>query len=184
MFTNESVSKSALAGHFGDQARAEAIDTIYTLFASRGDSWFSATDEFYLLERMHRWSGVVASTTTMERATFNPMLDDRFLTLARGLHPRHKQNSLFLSMLSCALDEELSKIPLDGRPSPEVYARPTYANRLRIAASTGRKVTGKVAQKLSAQDGLRPAPTCSPRRSPSTSARRLRPWTRSGSSMC
>lgn len=149
MFTNESVSESALAGHFGDQARAEAVDTLHSLFASRGASWFAATDEFYLLERMHRWSGVVASTTAMERATFNPMLDDRFLTLARGLHPRDKQNSLFLSMLSCALDGELSKIPLDGRPSPEIYARPTYANRLRIAASTGRKISGKVVQKLS-----------------------------------
>jgi asparagine synthase (glutamine-hydrolysing) len=156
MFTNDSMSDQALDPAFAAQAKEHALDLLFHAFAERATSWFTATDEFYLLERMHRWSGVVASTTSMDRITINPMLDDRFLTIVRGLHPREKQNSLFLSRLSCALDAELSAIPLDGRPAPRIYARPTIPNRVRRAASTGQKIAGKVRQRL-ATEGRPPA---------------------------
>jgi asparagine synthase (glutamine-hydrolysing) len=156
MFTNESMARQALDPGFATAARERAVDQLFHIFEGHGRTWFAATDEFYLLERMHRWSGVVASTTSMDRITINPMLDDRFLTIARGLHPRDKQNSLFLSRLSCALDTELSDIPLDGRPSPRIYAQPTATNRIRRASSTGQKIVGKVRQRL-AREGRPPA---------------------------
>ena len=148
MFTNESVPDEVLDPRFASRARSDTIDLLSDTFAGYGSSWFEATDEFYLMERMHRWSGVLASTTALDRITINPMLDDRFLAVARSLHPRDKQNSLFLSRLSCFLDEELSSIPLDGRPAPRVFAYPDLANRARLAASTAQKIAGKARQRL------------------------------------
>lgn len=149
MFTNEAVPAGVLDPRFVSRTRSDTLELLFETFTGHSASWFEATDEFYLMERMHRWSGVLASTTALDRITINPMLDDRFLTIARSLHPRDKQNSLFLSRLSCALDEELSSIPLDGRPAPQVFARPGLANRARLAASTANKVVGKARQRLS-----------------------------------
>lgn len=151
MFTNESADRTTLDERFAERAHEDAVEALYVAFASRGRTWPTATDEFYLLERMHRWSGVVASTTVQERITINPMLDDRFLTIARGLAPRAKNGSLFLGQLSCALDRELSSIPLEGRPAPEVYANPTIANRALLGLHTAHKVSRKVRQRIARQ---------------------------------
>ena len=148
MFANESVSGEALEPDFEQWAREAAVEDLYSIFTSYGSDWLTATDDFYLYQRMHRWAGVLASATSLERVVVNPMLDDRFLAIARDLRPADKQGSRFLSRLSCSLDEELSSIRLDGRPAPMVYAYPRATNYARLAAMTGRKVVGKIRQRV------------------------------------
>ena len=147
MFTNEAVSLDALDPAFTGWARRAAVEELAAIFAGYGPDWLTATDEFYLGQRMHRWAGVLTTATCLERTVVNPMLDDRFLDLARSLHTRDKRGSRFLSRLSCRLDAELSAIPLDGRPAPRVYAYPGLGNRAALAATTARKVGGKVRQR-------------------------------------
>jgi asparagine synthase (glutamine-hydrolysing) len=148
MFTNEAVAPEALDPEFAAWARATATQELHAVFDSYGPDWLTATDEFYLRQRMHRWAGVLASATSLDRVVVNPMLDDRFVAVARALRPSDKRGSLFLSRLSCALDDELSRIPLDGRPAPAVYAHRGVANSARLAAMTGGKIAGKVRQRI------------------------------------
>jgi asparagine synthase (glutamine-hydrolysing) len=148
LFPNEAVPADVLDPAYVDWARERTVRELTTIFRSYGPDWLTATDRFYLRQRMHRWAGVLASATCLDRLVVNPMLDDRFLDLAARLRPRDKQGSRFLARLSCRLDEELSAIPLDGRPAPAVYAYPSARNRAALAAMTGRKITGKVRQRL------------------------------------
>jgi asparagine synthase (glutamine-hydrolysing) len=147
LFTNEAVPQSALGPAFVEWARDVTLSEIEQIFRSYGTDWLTATDRFYLGERMHRWAGVLATATSMDRAVVNPMLDNRFLAIAEGLHPRDKHSSRFLSGLSVALDPELARIPMDGRPAPEIYATRSTANYARLAMMTGRKITGKIRQR-------------------------------------
>jgi asparagine synthase (glutamine-hydrolysing) len=148
MFTNEAVPDGVLQPEFARWAHEIALDELSTILTGYGPDWLGATDQFYLSQRMHRWAGVLATSTCLDRVVVNPMLDDRFLDVARGLDPKDKKSSRFLSRLSCSLDPELSAIPLDGRPAPAVYAYPSPANSARLALMTGRKISGKVRQRL------------------------------------
>ena len=75
------------------------------------------------------------------------MLDDRFIAIARGLSPRDKRNSIFLSRLQVALDSELARVPLDGRPAPITYANRSLANSTRQFATTVGKIARKARQR-------------------------------------
>ena len=77
------------------------------------------------------------------------MLDDRFIAIARSLPPRDKRNSTFLSRLQIALDDELARIPLDGRPAPVAYANRGLGNSARQLASTVGKAARKAHQRAS-----------------------------------
>ena len=148
MFTNEAVPTNDLDPAFARYARQHTVDALNALLIGYGPDWSTAVDEFYLGQRMHRWAGVLASADCLDRTVVNPMLDGRFLNIARRLRPAHKRNSLFLSKLSCSLDEEISRIPMDSRPSPSVYAHPTTRNRALLSVLTARRMAGKVHQRL------------------------------------
>ena len=99
----------------------------------------AATDELYLDQRMQRWAGVTDTAVCFDRVASNPMLDDRFIAIARSLPPGDKRNSIFLSRLQLALDDELAHIPLDGRPAPVAYATRSIGNSTRQITCTMRK---------------------------------------------
>jgi asparagine synthase (glutamine-hydrolysing) len=147
MFANESVATDALDPDFVAWARAFATEEVFARMASTDRDWMTATDEFYLGQRMQRWAGVTETAVCLERVVVNPMLDDRFIEIARGLSPRDKRSSMFLSRLQIALDDELARVPLDGRPAPVAYANPSIANSARQAASTLRKAAKKAGQR-------------------------------------
>jgi asparagine synthase (glutamine-hydrolysing) len=107
----------------------------------------TATDEFYLYQRMQRWAGVTDTAVCFDRVATNPMLDDRFIAIARSLPPRDKRNSMFLSRLQVALDDELARIPLDGRPAPIAYAKKSVGNSTRQVLSTVHKAASKARQR-------------------------------------
>src|SRR5262249_42063682 len=148
MLPTDGVGAAGLDPDCAGWARPAAMAELYRIFAGYGPDWLTATDEFYLGQRMHRWAGVLATATCLERTVVNPMLDDRFLDLARSLRPRDKQNSRFLSRLSVALDAELSAIPMDGRPAPQVYARRGPRHSAALATMTARKIGGKLRQRV------------------------------------
>jgi asparagine synthase (glutamine-hydrolysing) len=147
MFANESVSPGALEPAFAAWAREFGVGEVFALSSATGANWMAATDEFYLDQRMQRWAGVADSAICFDRVSCNPMLDDRFIAIARGLPPRDKRNSLFLSRLQMALDHDLARVPLDGRPAPIAYANRSIGNSARQIASTMHKAAQKAQQR-------------------------------------
>jgi asparagine synthase (glutamine-hydrolysing) len=147
MFVNEAVPAAALDPAFARWAREFAIGEVFALTAATGRDWKAATDEFYLYQRMQRWAGVTDTAVCFDRIANNPMLDDRFIAIARGLPPRHKRNSIFLSRLQLALDDELARIPLDARPAPVAYARRSIGNTTRQVVCTMQQAARKAQQR-------------------------------------
>lgn len=149
MFPNESVDRSALDPEFDRWASSTAVDAIHDAFVATDASWWDATDEFYLGERMRRWAGTLASATAFDRAVVNPMLDHRFLDLARSVAPREKRGARYLSSILVELDDELASIPMDGRPAPATFATTGARRTVTLGLTEARRMKGKVAQRLS-----------------------------------
>jgi asparagine synthase (glutamine-hydrolysing) len=149
MFANESVPAEALDPDFAAWAREAALDELEGLMSSSGRAWLEATDDLYLGQRMQRWAGVTDTAVCFDRLVANPMLDDRFVSVATSLSPRHKRGSLFLSRLQVALDDELARLPLDGRPAPAAFATRSVANSARQVSTTAGKAVTKARQRAS-----------------------------------
>jgi asparagine synthase (glutamine-hydrolysing) len=147
MFVNEAVSADALEPAFVSWAREFAVGEVFALSSATGRDWMAATDDFYLDQRMQRWAGIVGTANCFNRVASNPMLDDRFIAIARSLAPQEKRNSMFLSRLQVALDDELARVPLDGRPAPVAYANRSIANSTRQIISTANRAARKAGQR-------------------------------------
>jgi asparagine synthase (glutamine-hydrolysing) len=148
MFANEAVDPGALTPSLREHARDQAVDRIHGLMAATGKDWLAATDDFYLEQRMQRWAGVTDTAVCLDRSVVNPMLDDRFIAIAQGMSPESKRGSLFLARLQMALDPELGRLPLDGRPPPQAYASPGLRNRARAVQTVGSKAVAKARQRF------------------------------------
>ena len=148
MFANESLEPGALDPKFASWARNFAMKDVCQVLEGTGLPWFPATDVLYLGHRMQRWAGVLSSAVCMDRRVVNPMLDDRFLRIARGLSPQDKSNARFLSRLLLALDRDLATIPLDGRPAPLTYADRSLPNTAQLVGSDMTKIRRKVVQRI------------------------------------
>ena len=148
MFVNEAVPAEALDPAFAAWARDFATDEVVRVLTGTGLPWMAATDELYLAHRMQRWGGVTETAVCLDREVVNPMLDDRFISIATTLDPLDKRSSRFLSRLQLELDAELGALPLDGRPAPAAYAHRSLQNSARQTASTLQKARRKVQQRL------------------------------------
>lgn len=149
LFANESVPTGMLDPAFASWAQGEAMRRVTAaMLVRRHDDWFRLTDDFYLRQRTRRWAGTLASAFCFERRGFNPMLEPAFVALVSSLPPAEKRNSRFLARVLEALDPELARLPLEGRPAPTTYAHPTAADRARIMAGTVGKVRRKVVQRM------------------------------------
>jgi asparagine synthase (glutamine-hydrolysing) len=148
MFANEAIDPAALRPAVRAGARDGAIDRIHALMAGTGKEWLEATDDFYLYQRMQRWAGVTDTAVCLDRSVVNPMLDDRFISVAQAMSPASKRGSRFLGRLQMALDPGLGRMPLDGRPPPAAYADPSLLNRARAAETLARKAVRKARQRL------------------------------------
>lgn len=155
LFPNEAVPDEVLEPGFAQWRRTAALEELEAVFATLPHGWAEATDAFYLWQRMHRWAGATATSTCQDRLSLNPMLDPRFLDVGARVPPAHRAGMRFLSSILVELDPSLAALPLDGRPAPDVYARPGPANRARLASLTLRKAAGKARQR--AGGTIRPA---------------------------
>jgi asparagine synthase (glutamine-hydrolysing) len=147
MFANESVGSATMLPAFAGFADRFAHNEVLRAMEGAADMR-AAGDEFYYRQRMRRWGGLTDTAVGSERSVVNPMLDPRFLAIARGMPPSLKAGSLFLARLQMALDPELGSIPLDGRPAPAAYARRSVDNTVRQWQTTGTKAARKVRQRL------------------------------------
>ncbi len=148
ILANEAVPRQMLDAGFAAWADAFVVDDLTHEMMASGHDWFRSLDDFYLGQRMHRWAGVLASATALERSVVNPMLDPEFLAVVRGVSPAEKKNARFLSRILVELDEDLARIPMDGRPAPIAYARAGAASQARIGLITAGKVGRKVRQRV------------------------------------
>ena len=105
---------------------------------------------------MQRWAGVTDSAACFERQTINPMLDRRFLDVARAGSSREARVGRFLGRLQVALDQPLAKMPLEGRPPPEVFAQIGREERVDTGIARRRRGTNKVRQRI--HGTAKPAP--------------------------
>lgn len=151
MFANEAVEPDALDRDFGPWAREVAHTAVLRSLTASGESWFAATDALYLDHRMQRWAGATETPVAGHRRIVNPMLDDRFITIARSLAPEDKRGSRFLARLQVALDTELAAIPLDGRPAPAAYASSRVVSTVSQSRATAYKALRKAGQRLGGQ---------------------------------
>lgn len=149
IFANEAAPADAFFPEVDAELQSLAHASVRKAFADAPtDDWFRATDHFYLHQRMRRWAGTLASATSMERVTLNPMLDPRFVALVNALPPEDKKDLRFLARLLIELDPDLAAIPMDGRPAPVAYAGSGPAVRIRQAAAKLPRVARKVRQRL------------------------------------
>lgn len=151
MFANERAAAEAFEPAFRRWADEFAHAEIHRIFAETGADIRTASDVFYLEQRMQRWAGITDSAVCFDRDVVNPMLDRRFLDIARGLSVADKRNSRFLGRLQIALDEELADVPLDGRPPPRAFAYRTVASTVEHGASFARRTVRKARQRASAR---------------------------------
>lgn len=156
MLANEAVEPGMLGIRLAGQAPSTAVGAIYNALAGGGEEWYSATDELYYHHRMQRWAGLGESAVCFDRSIVNPMLDHRFVAIARGLSPQDKKGSRFLALLQVALDEELASIRLDNRPPPRAYTKPSPANLVRLGAAGAAAATRKIGQRV--RGARRPPP--------------------------
>lgn len=148
LFTNESAPDHILEPEFAEWSRRIVLDDVHAALLGTGMPFCQATDEFYLLQRIQRCAGATYSAACFDREIYDPMLDPRFLGIARSLSPRAKRGSRYLSRLLIELDAELADIPLDNRPPPRVFASSSPANTSARIALTARKGSKKVSQRL------------------------------------
>lgn len=148
MFANEPVESASMSDWLSKDVRRVALDSVDQAIRQGGTSWYEATDELYYRHRLQRWTGLGETAVCLDRALANPMLDERFLAIARGLSPQDKQHSKFFARLQVALDHELASIPLENRPPPRTYAQPGVLNVGRIRMAGIRAATRKVRQRL------------------------------------
>jgi len=146
VFSNEGVESAALDEAFRAQAQERTLATMADLFPP-GD-WLRATDDFYLYQRMHRWSASHGTVAAVRRYAVNPMLDRRFIELALAVAPAEKRDSLLLGRLMTRLDPELARIPLDSGLIPARLGTRDVSTRVAIARVFARKAAGKVRQRL------------------------------------
>ncbi|AXH96408.1 asparagine synthetase B family protein [Ornithinimicrobium avium] len=148
MFPNEAAEPGALDPDFRRWSRAVTVDDIFGHLRETGLDLFAATDEFYLAQRVQRWAGVTATAVCISRPVVTPMLDARFISIARALRPADKSSARFLGLLQVELDEELAAVPMDGRPAPVTYARPGVRGTVAGARTSATKLVRKARQRL------------------------------------
>jgi asparagine synthase (glutamine-hydrolysing) len=146
LFSNEAVAAEALDPTAFARARETTLESLTGLFPS-GD-WLRATDEFYLLHRMHRWAGVHGTVAAVRRQVVNPMFDRRFIELALAVAPADKRDSRLLGRLMSRLDPELADVPLDTGLVPAELGSRSLRARIATRTQTARKGARKVRQRL------------------------------------
>lgn len=149
MLANESVEAASLTPNLREDALPVSLEVIEAVLRDAGPEWYAATDTLYGRHRMPRWAGLCETAVTFRRTLTNPMLDHRFLRIARSLSLEDKKGSRFLARLQVSLDEELASIPLESRPAPRAYATSGPLNRARRLAAHSGTVTRKLRQRAS-----------------------------------
>lgn len=148
LMTNEAVTH-CFPAELARRARERVFAELRDIFAGYGCDWLTATDEFYLQERLVRWAGLRLTVAATERRLLGSLLHPGFVAGARACPPQHKRGSRFMAMVLAELDPELARLPLESGYVPATLAAVGVGARLQSQRVTGRKVASKVHQRLS-----------------------------------
>ena len=142
---NDAVPGYCLAPEFARRSQAEVRDRLRAIFSRYHADWLSATDEFYLRERIHRWVGINYTGACLQRVIVSPFLDPRFVALARALPPEVKRSSGFAARVLEALDPELARLRLASGLRPVTFPRRLAEYTVRgVVLGVGRKLAQRV----------------------------------------
>jgi asparagine synthase (glutamine-hydrolysing) len=145
------VPDKVLTPEFAAESRLRISGQLREIFASYQTDWLSATDEFYLRERLHRWAGLTMTDAVMSRVVANPLLDPNVLALARTVPPEHRAGSRYAARVLDWLDPDLAWLRLGSGLRPIVLSR-RFTLARRLGENTVRgfavKAAGKVWRRL------------------------------------
>ena len=149
LFVNDAVDPGCLGTSGAEWAHQVTLGLLREIFTEYRTDWLTATDSFYLHERMARWAGLQLSVAAVERTLLGSFMHPEFVELARECPPEHKRGSRFMALVLRELDSGLARFPLDSGYIPANLARANMTSRLQSSGITGRKVVNKVRQRLS-----------------------------------
>jgi asparagine synthase (glutamine-hydrolysing) len=146
------VPDRVLTPEFAAASRHETKRRLQEIFASYQTDWLTATDEFYLRERLHRWAGLTMTDAVMTRVVANPLLDPNILTLARAVPPEYRVGSRYAVRVLDRLDPDLARLPLGSGVRPVALSRRFTLSR-QLGENTVRGFAVKAAGKVWRQIG-------------------------------
>jgi asparagine synthase (glutamine-hydrolysing) len=141
------VPDNVLAPEFAAESRLRIGRQLREIFASYQTDWLTATDEFYLRERLHRWAGLTMTDAATARIVANPLLDPEILALARTVPPELRVGSRYAVRVLDRLDPDLARLQLGSGLRPMVLSRRFTVSR-RLGENTMRGFAAKAAGKV------------------------------------
>lgn len=148
LLTNEAVARACLGPSRADWARERALIQLREIITGYGCDWLTATDEFYLRERLARWAGLRLTVAGTEQMLLGSLLHPGFIAQARACPSEGKRGSRFMAMVLAELDPALARLPLQSGYVPATLASAGMGARLQSYQVTRRKVVSKVQQRL------------------------------------
>lgn len=148
LYANEAVEPAALDPDFVASARTDALDRVAASFDGAPSDWLSATDHFYLYQRMQRWAGAHGSVAATRRFFVNPMFDRQFVQFAHAVPPNEKRAGRLTGQLIQRLDPALAAVPLDSGLLPARLGQRGLRSGAAAARVTAKKAVRKLRQRL------------------------------------
>lgn len=149
IIANDRTDASLLTPEFAAYAEDAAVRHIVDSLMSDSTVWLTATDEYYLRERMQRWVGLDYSVGITERIILAPFFHPAFLSWAASVAPAAKRGSKALAQTLMHLDRDLAGFPLAGGMAPETLCGAGLPARLLRARRDLYKVIAKARQRAS-----------------------------------
>lgn len=149
---NNAVPDEVLQPAFAAYSRAATRQRLRETFAAYHTDWLTATDEFYLRERLHRWAGLTLTDAASHRVVANPLLDPEVLTVVRGVPREQRSGSRYAARLLDWLDTDLARLPLGSGLRPISLGRQVTLTR-RLGENTMRGFAQKAVHKVGRRFG-------------------------------
>jgi len=128
---NQGVPDATLTAGFARESRDIAYRRLRETFAAYQDvDWLTATDLFFLRQRLHRWGGATITPNCERRIVLNPLLDWEVLAIMMSLPHQRRWSSQQVVDVMWQLDPELAKMPLSSGIRPTALRRPGTLTRL------------------------------------------------------
>lgn len=149
LFTNEPVESACMGQSRAEWAQETTLVQLRRIFNLYNGDWLSATDAFYLRERMAHWAGARLSVASTERTLLGSLMHPKFVSLVQQCPPEYKRGSRFMAQVLYELDPGLARIPLDSGYVPVQLADSGLVAHVRSCHVTARKVMNKARRQLS-----------------------------------
>ena len=123
IISNDAVPDGLLAADYAEVSRAMTRERLRKVFAEYGTDLMTATDLFYLRERVQRWGGLTATGGCLARTIVVPALDERLLASALRVPQPLRRGSHFAARVMAGLDRELADLPMASGVRPVSLGR-------------------------------------------------------------